>query len=147
MTYSINSILRLISKIHSSTQDFLQHKLELCGLSKMASSHGNILFCLSQQKSMTFGEISEKINRDKSTTTVLLKKLEEENFIQIKKDENDSRKKNIELSEKGKKINLETEKISKEMYELALKNFSEKEKEELLILLTKVKNNLCEKEN
>ena len=77
----VNSSISLLSNIHSITADFLTERLKTKGFPDFASSHGNILFQLSVNEKMTMGELSEKINRDKSTTTVLVRKLESEGFI------------------------------------------------------------------
>lgn len=147
MTYGTDTILSLISRIHSQSQDFIEKKLENAGLSKMASSHGNILYSLSKCASMSPGELAKKINRDKSTTTVLVRKLEKEGFVKIQKDKADCRKKNILLSEKGKIFNERTEAISKEFISSCFKDFSDEEKKSLLLSLDKIRVNLEEKDS
>ena len=140
--YTKDSILSLISRIHSLSQDFLQKKMEDEGLFKLATSHGNILFVLSRFKSLSLGELAEKINRDKSTATVLVRKLEKEGFIFMEKDSSDSRKKIIRLSEKGMKFNSATENLSRQLISSAFSSFSDNEKEELLSLLYRIYENL-----
>ena len=76
----VNSSISLLSNIHTITADFLIEKLKERGFPDFASSHGNILFQLSVNEKMTMGDLAEKINRDKSTTTVLVRKLESEGF-------------------------------------------------------------------
>ena len=93
MQYSTNSIMNLISHLHSQSQDFINRQLSAQGLKELASSHGKIIYFLSQQGQMSLGELSKSINRDKSTTTVLVRKLEGSGLVELKKDEKDSRKK------------------------------------------------------
>ena len=112
------------------------------GLFKLATSHGNILFVLSRFKSLSLGELAEKINRDKSTATVLVRKLEKEGFIFMEKDSSDSRKKIIRLSENGMKFNSATENLSRQLISSAFSSFSDNEKEELLSLLYRIYENL-----
>lgn len=142
MSYTVSSILSLISRIHSQSQDFLQQELNALGLKELATSHGNILFCLSKNDQMSLGELTEKINRDKSTTTALVKKLEKEGFVNISKDKNDSRKKNSSLTEKGKNYNESTSAVSRRLLETAWNGFSESEKKQLVELLNKLSENL-----
>ena len=78
-----SSILALISRIHSSTADFLAKKLSEQGLEDMTSSYGNILFRLSLEKKLTMSDLAKKINRNKSTLTVLVRNLEKEGFETI----------------------------------------------------------------
>lgn len=126
---NINQSISLISKIHSQSADFLIQKFKEKGLPDFASSHGNILFQLSKNSEMTMKELSEKINRDKSTTTVLVRKLIQEGLVTTKADENDKRSTKIFLTEKGKKFNEWTEEISKELISTFYKDFTEEEKE------------------
>ena len=87
----VNSSISLLSHIHSITADFLTRKLSERGFPEFASSHGNILFQLSVNEKMTMGELAERINRDKSTTTVLVRKLEAEGFLTGSPDPSDKR--------------------------------------------------------
>ncbi len=144
MEYNIGSVLSLISRIHSEAQDFTNQFLASKDISKgtIVSSHGYILFLLSSRGPMTMGELSEHINRNKSTTTVLIKKLCQKNLVQINQKAEDSRIKLISLTEEGKKISTATSEISLALQNLCLKNFSQEEKNELLKLLLKMKENL-----
>ena len=91
---------------------------------------------------MTLGEVSQKINRDKSTTTVLVRKLEAAGLVEIQRDKNDTRKKIISLTEKGRNYNSLTARLSEELLATSYKGFSQAEKEELLRLLEKMHENL-----
>ncbi len=142
MDYTVSSVLSLISKIHSATADFLCERMKERGLPDFVTSHGFILFVLSKYKQMSFGELSEKINRDKSTTTVLVKKLEKSGLVEIKKCGKDNRRKYVFLTEKGEDYNCVTEKLSDELLETSYKNFSSDEKNTLLYLLEKLHTNI-----
>lgn len=142
MFYDENSLLNLISHIHSQSQEFTRKKLCSLGLGELASSHGNILFCLSQTQTLTLGELSKKINRGKSTTTVLVQKLETAGFVEIEKSKKDSRRKIVRLTEQGKQYNKEMAGISTELIEESYKNFSTDEKKQLVFLLNKLSENL-----
>lgn len=137
----VNSSISLLSNIHSITADFLTEKMKERGYPDFASSHGNILFQLSVNKKMTMGELTEKINRDKSTTTVLVRKLEAEGFITGEPDPVDKRSRIIFLTEKGKQFNKTARELSKELLETFYKGFSEKEKEDFFQTLLKIKSN------
>ena len=102
MQYNISSVISLISHIHTETADFTNKRLAEKG--KLISSHGFILFQLSEEEKLTMGEISKRINRDKSTTTVLIKKLKEQGLVQEEPSKDDSRIKYISLTKKGKEI-------------------------------------------
>ena len=142
MNYTVDSVVSLISHIHSASADFLNRRLSKTD--SFVSSHGCILFLLSENQKMTMGQIAEKINRDKSTTTVLIKKLLEKGLVKTENCPEDSRKKLISLTEDGKKYNALTGGISRQLLEACYKNFSGEEKETLLKLLVKMSRNIEE---
>lgn len=137
----VNSSISLLSNIHSITADFLTERLKAKGFPDFASSHGNILFQLSVNEKMTMGDLSEKINRDKSTTTVLVRKLEAEGFITGESDPADKRSRIIFLTEKGKQFNQTAQELSSELLGTFYKGFTEEEKETFFQTLLRIKNN------
>ena len=137
----VNSSISLLSHIHTITADFITEKLKERGYPDFASSHGNILFQLSVNEKMTMGELAEKINRDKSTTTVLVRKLEAEGFITGEPDPADKRSRIIFLTAKGKQFNNTAMELSKDLLGTFYKGFTEEEKETFFQTLLKIKNN------
>ena len=137
----VNSSISLLSNIHSLTADFLTERLKAKGFPEFASSHGNILFQLSVNEKMTMGDLSEKINRDKSTTTVLVRKLEAEGFITGESDPSDKRSRIIFLTEKGKQFNQTARELSQELLGTFYNGFSEEEKAKFFQTLLKIKEN------
>ena len=137
----VNSSISLLSHIHTITADFIIEKLKERGYPDFASSHGNILFQLSVNEKMTMGELSEKINRDKSTTTVLVRKLESEGFITGEPDPADKRSRIIYLTAKGKQFNQTAMDLSKDLLETFYRGFSEEEKQTFFQALMRVKDN------
>lgn len=137
----VNSSISLLSHIHTITADFLIEKLKERGYPDFASSHGNILFQLSVNEKMTMGELSEKINRDKSTTTVLVRKLEKDGFITGDAALNDKRSRIIYLTEKGRQFNATAQELSSDLLGTFFKGFTENEKEEFFNTLLRIKKN------
>ena len=101
-----------------------------------------ILFQLANSGPLTMGEIARRINRDKSTTTVLIRKLCDEGLVTSESGTKDSRTKYISLTEKGREYNSFTSSISRELLSVCYKNFSEEEKQTLLSLLLKMSENV-----
>lgn len=141
MNKEINSSISLISHIHSLSQDFVCQQLSQLGLQDFVSSHGNILFQLSKNGPMSMRDLAKSINRDKSTTTVLVRKLENEGFIKTSCDKNDKRSKNLELTEKGLVLKVKTDEISSKLLETFYDGFSEDEKEQFYSFLKRVSHN------
>ncbi len=138
MEYTVNSVLSLISRIHTQSAEFTNKSLSS---HNFVSSHGFILFLLAENEKLSMGEISLRINRDKSTTTVLVRKLISEGLVKSEKGK-DGRKKFISLTDKGKEYNDFTGGISSDLLTLCYKDFSPEEKEKLLYLLEKMRKNL-----
>lgn len=148
--FDTSNVLTLISKIHSEAADYLQVKLKDLGLAKLASSHGNILYRLSLEDKITMSDLAKLVNRDKSTITVLVRKLEQNGFVEKITSTEDARVSYIRLSQKGKDFTKGTNEISRSLMETCYRNFSESEKESLLSLLLKVSGNFTkelEKDN
>ncbi len=140
MDYSTELVLALISRIHTKSAEFTNSRLpQEKGL---VSSHGFILFQLAEKEKLTMKDIASIINRDKSTTTVLIKKLLDKGLVKQESSSDDKRIKYITLTAKGKKLNTLTSSISKDLLKVCYKNFSEEEKQTLLSLLSKVSKNI-----
>lgn len=144
MSNNYSSITSLISKIHSDTSTFLKKILCENGLSDLVSSHGFILYQLSENEQLTMSELSKKIHKDKSTTTALIKKLENHNYITKTQNPEDNRITYIKLSEEGKQYINKTNNISDLLTKTCCDNFTEDEKETLFLLLKRVSSNFNE---
>jgi MarR family transcriptional regulator, organic hydroperoxide resistance regulator len=142
MQYDSSFTPSLISRIHSQSADFVKKRMTVLGLPDLVSSHGFILFCLSKANRLSMGEIAGKINRDKSTTTVLVRKLLKEGLVTFERSESDSRCKYLKLTEQGKKWNAATENMSHELLKTYYAGFSESEKELFFTFLCKIGENL-----
>ena len=136
-----SGISSLISKIHADSASFLKSELQARGLPDMVSSHGNILFQLSQAGSLSMKELSERIHRDKSTTTALINKLEAAGFVTREKDSTDSRITNISLTETGRNYNDVLNAISSTLNERCCQGLSADEQKTLFILLSRISQN------
>ena len=141
MKEDIRQSISKVSHIHSEVAAFLAQKLSSRGLPELISSHGNILFQLSINESLTMGELAKKINRDKSTTTVLVRKLEKAGLISEKTAEKDKRNKIISLTEKGCEYNKITSNISDDLIQTFYKDFTPQEQEQFFNFLIRIEKN------
>ena len=139
MNYTQSTVVSLISHLHAITADFTNAKL---AKKNLVSSHGFILYLLSVNKKMTKTEIAEATNRDKSTTTVLTRKLIEEGLVKEEASPTDGRTRLISLTTKGKSLNKLTSFISEDLLKVCYKGFSTTEKKQLLELLLKMNSNV-----
>lgn len=141
MKNDISQSVSLLSRIHSATQDFLSAKLAEKGLPNFASSHGFILFQLSLAETTPMTLLAEKINRDKSTATVLVRRLEKDGFVKIVKSPDDARSKLVALTAKGKNYNEATAALSKELLKTFYRGFTKEEQTEMYGFLSRVAEN------
>ena len=141
--YKTNKLLTLISNIHSKVSDYLQNKLNEEGFKNLSSSHGNIMYQLSVQDSISMTELAKKVNRDKYKFTVLIRKLENYGFVERVSDQKDNRIVFISLSEKGKAYTQKMLEISKDLLSTCYNGFSDEEKEATLELLKRIYNNFA----
>lgn len=137
----VNSSISMLSHIHSITADFLMEKLKERGFPDFASSHGFILYQLCINEKMNMGDLAQKINRDKSTTTVLVRKLEKEGLVKYENSESDKRSRIVSLTEKGKQFNQITHEISTELLQTFYNGFTEEEKSTFFQMLLKIQKN------
>ncbi|MCQ2610663.1 MAG: MarR family transcriptional regulator [Treponema sp.] len=136
-----SDLVSTISHIHSECAEFLRTSLAKKGLPNLASSHGYILYLLSVNPRMSMNELSKKINRDKSTTTVLVKKLETLGFVTTCVNPADSRSKQVELTQTGRTYNQYTKEISDELKKTFFADLNPQEITQLEFLLEKISSN------
>lgn len=141
MSEQTDSSISKVSQIHSLTAEFLKKKLAERGFDDFASSHGYILYQLSVNPNITMKELAAKINRDKSTTTVLVRKLEDAGLVKISVDQNDKRNKILSLTPKGAEYNQMTQDLSKELLATFYNGFTQTEKENFCKMLERIKEN------
>ncbi len=93
----------------------------------MVTSHADIVVALRLCEELTLSEVADKINRDRSTVTALVSKLENLRYVRQRKNETDSRSSLLSLTEKGEKLIPEFQSITKVLFEKAIEGISEEE--------------------
>lgn len=134
-------IISLISKVRESANKFIMDEMGSWGIKGLVPSHGDIIFALLYREKLTMKELAEKIGKDKSTVTALVDKLIKQGYVEKTKDIDDNRVTFVTLTEKGKELKPMFESISSDLMSTVYKGVSENEKEELLRILLKIKNN------
>lgn len=141
LVFETNRIISLISSIRNSANKFLISQLNNNGLKGLGTSHGDILASLFKTSPMSMKDLSAKIGKDKSTVTALVDKLAANGYVIKEKNLVDSRGIMVSLTSKGLDLKPTTDKISKDLLEVAYNDFTDDEKFQLLNLLLKMKNN------
>ncbi|WP_028856886.1 MarR family winged helix-turn-helix transcriptional regulator [Psychrilyobacter atlanticus] len=136
-----DNTINLISKIREISNMFIISELEKLGIKGIVPSHGDIIVTLIKHKELTMTEIAEKINKDRSTVTTLIKKLNKIGFTATKKNENDQRSNFVFLTSKGKELEEGFNQISERLYDIQFDGVTEEEKDIFRKILIKIYNN------
>ena len=106
------SFVNTLSQTLTAANAYLVSLLSQAGLKDLVPSHGDILVALFAQETVTMQELSEKIHRDPSTITALVKKLVLGGYVQTQKSITDKRRTEVSLTPKGKRLRSTFETIS-----------------------------------
>lgn len=140
---NIDSIISIIGSIHNNANKLIVEELKKHNLEGLAPSHGDILILLyDNEEGVPMNKITSSINKDKSTVTALVNKLEKMNLLVKFKNDTDSRSTMVKLTQKGLDTKpIVMDKISKKLLNTTYKNFTQEEKEVICVLLEKIKDN------
>ncbi len=134
--------ISMISQIRNEYTNYIENELKDRGIEGLVVSHGNILDILYNNNGrLTMKEISEGINRSKSTVTQLVDKLLAYGYVTKEADSTDKRISYIALTELGMGIKKDFREISDRVIQEFFQGFTEAEAETLLILLDRVIHN------
>jgi DNA-binding MarR family transcriptional regulator len=133
--YSITCIRQRLFK-------FLERELADRNISGVAPSHGDVLFALDQNECQTVQDVAKYTNKDKSTISSVLNRLETNGYIRKDKDTTDARITNLTLTPKAKKLKPVLFEISGKMNARIFESLSTAEKETLFELIEKILNHL-----
>lgn len=136
-----DNTINLISRIREESSIFIISELEKLGMKGIVPSHGGIIAILIEHGELTMTEIAEKINKDRSTVTTLVKKLNKIGITETKKNEGDQRSNFVFLTPEGRNMEEGLKKISEKLYDIQFKGVKEEEKEIFRNILIKIYNN------
>ncbi|WP_251409949.1 MULTISPECIES: MarR family winged helix-turn-helix transcriptional regulator [Paenibacillus] len=134
-------IVSLISKIREKVNRFIVSEMAENGIDGIGTSHGDIIYALFKTPRMTMADISQRINKDKSTVTALVEKLVQLGYVTKERSQEDARVVHVALTPKGSELEHSFESISHKMLDVFYINISDQEKEDLLKVLSKIYNN------
>lgn len=101
MDRNFDDTVSLISKAKDLSDKFIVAELKKHGLSDIAASHGGIILYLLLNETLKMSELAALIDRDPSTVTALVKKLQNRGYVRLDKDAEDRRINHVTLTEKG----------------------------------------------
>jgi DNA-binding MarR family transcriptional regulator len=143
MYVQIDNTLFLIGRIKERYTAFVEKELERRGMKNLVTSHADIIAVLSMSGELTLSEVAEKINRERSTVTVLSSKLIRYGYVRQRLNEADKRSSFLSLTEKGRALIPEFQEIGSTLLEKAAMGISEEEWSGFRAVLIKMHKNLA----
>jgi DNA-binding MarR family transcriptional regulator len=137
-----NHIISLVSRIRDKAGRIIIQELNSRKIPGLVPSHGDILMLLFHSETVSMSQIAERIGRDKSTVTALVKKLIDFGYVQKEQELNDGRVTLVRLTKSGRALRKDFDEISEILLQRVYKGFSEKEKEVTVHGLEKINGNL-----
>lgn len=133
------NIGKLLAGVNNKKNTYYNQQLKKLGL-----SHGQafVINVIGQNVKIQQEELTKNLEIDKSAVTRILKTLENRKLIQRYTSIQDRRGYEIHLSDEGQKIYPEVKQMIDQVSQVLCAGMSEKEQEELVRLLLKMKNNL-----
>jgi MarR family transcriptional regulator, organic hydroperoxide resistance regulator len=131
-------IIFLIGRINYKANRLLQDELRKHGIKGLAPSHGEIIGSLLLHGEVQMTNLTEYIDKDKSTITALVDKLIRLGYVKKRKDDTDNRVAWVSLTDKGTALKPDIMDISRALRKKAYGSISDSEKEILHVLLSKI---------
>lgn len=136
-----DNTLHLMSRTKEYADALIVADLKLMGIEGLAPSHGDIMATLFKHDELTMSEIADKISRDRSTVTTLVKKLIKQGLIATRKNEADQRSSFVFLTSEGKEFKEGFIEISEKLYAIQYHGISEQDIQIFRRVLQKMKDN------
>lgn len=136
-----DNTINLISRIRELSGNVIVSELEKAGVAGIVPSHGDIIVTLIKHRELTMTEIAERIKRDRSTVTTLVKKLNKLGFTDTKKNELDQRSSLVFLTPKGRELENGFKEISEKLYSIQYEGVTDEEREVFRRVLVKMHDN------
>lgn len=146
MSRKLDNTVSLISKAKDLSDKYIVAELKKHGLTDIAASHGGIIFHLLMNKTLKMSELALLIDRDPSTVTALVKKLQTHGYVMIDKDKVDKRISHVSLTDKGYELETAFLQISRSLEQRLFKDINQDQREVLQEVLLKIISNLNEPE-
>lgn len=131
-----------LSRTLALSNHYLMLQVERSGLRGLAPSHGEILVQLFACERMCMSELSQRIARDPSTVTALVKKLVAMGLAQTGKSPHDRRSTVVSLTAKGRALKGDFDRISVLLESVWHDGIDEADLKTMMRVLEKVRGNL-----
>ncbi|QUH25741.1 MarR family winged helix-turn-helix transcriptional regulator [Serpentinicella alkaliphila] len=133
---SLNSMFYQVIRYHYQRTHMLLDKIGLY------PGQPFLLFALYKSDGQSQKDLANKLNIKASTITAMVKRMEKSGLIERRQDSIDQRISRVYITDKGKEVCMEVDKIKKEIEFETFRNFTEEDKIKLKELFTQMKRNL-----
>lgn len=123
----MDNTVHLISNLYYLMKQFIVSELGKKGITEVVPSHGDIIASLLNNDSLTMHELAVKIDKDPSTVTTLVKKLNALGYTKVQKDTQDKRATRVSLTLKGKELKIAFLNISASIFKKQYQNIDDSE--------------------
>ena len=103
-----------------------------------------LLWVLWDKEGRTHTELAAKLHVQPATITKMVQRMERAGFLQRRSDPDDERVSRVYLSDAGRGIRVEVQNRLRDIDALAMKSFTQRERQALAAMLTRVRDNLGE---
>lgn len=134
----------LICKLDRDISTMLKAEMLHNGLGAFYPSHGKIMLALASGKPISMKTLAEIINKKPQTLTSLVTALEDAKYVNVVSCKNDKRSKYVIITEKGMDFIPKLHTVSKKLYTMQYKGFTEEEKTIFRKCLTKMLDNFSD---
>jgi len=123
-----DNTIKLLSRTKEYADQVIIEGLKKMGVDGVVPSHGEIIATLFKQEELTMTDIANKISRDKSTVTTLVKKLIKAGILTTRPNEKDKRSSYVYLTIKGRTLEQGFKDISEELYKIQYLDITDEER-------------------
>ncbi|HNW26937.1 MAG TPA: MarR family transcriptional regulator [Spirochaetota bacterium] len=141
MKVSQNNFLYTLTRIRMRLFAYLEAELAEHGITDISPSCGHIMFVLDQKGPLTLQELARHAEKDKSTVSSVIKRLEAGGYVAKVRGKDDGRFVRIKLTARAKKIKPAIWEISNTMNDRLFSGLSREEKNSLFELIGRVCDN------
>jgi DNA-binding MarR family transcriptional regulator len=139
----IKGVIGQIARIREQVNLIIEKELRNADISGVLPAHGSILYFLFKQSApVAMKEVVEQVGRVKSTVTGMINTLEQHGYVEKFQSLEDGRVMLVQLTEKGRTIRPDFEKISKKLQKKVVGDMPSDDRETLVRLLMQVAANL-----
>ncbi len=133
----------LISTVRRTMNQFLVEEMQRSGMYSFAPSHGDIVVTLLHHSCITMSELAERIHRDPSTVTTLVRKLEKAGYVETIACPQDTRVRRVSLTQKGCDLETTFGDISMRLAQVMWQDISPEDRETMRRVLGQIAENFA----